>query len=231
MPNSELPITGYLDRFSHRPGETFSCFVSVSDGGAFRARLIRVISADPNPAGPGLRFEDRSDRLDETFPGLRQPISLGSYAIVDRGPPCDPTAPRTWTALVCPGVVTEPRAGLCEGKVVLGTGPNVACHGALSTGVPMRKATWYRVWLSVRPETGDVVLGQQRLDGGGASVVRGKMEVAPEQATVLIAAENPSAPSGHFTGKIEAPAILEGFVERWPTAEVPVLAAWDFARD
>jgi N,N-dimethylformamidase len=54
MINDELPITGYFDRFSHRPGETFTCYVSVPTGGAFRVRLIRVISGDPNPAGPGL---------------------------------------------------------------------------------------------------------------------------------------------------------------------------------
>ena len=33
MTDNELPITGYLDRFSHRPGETFTAFVSVRDGG------------------------------------------------------------------------------------------------------------------------------------------------------------------------------------------------------
>ena len=98
MRTNELPVTGYLDRFSHRPGETFSCHVSVPSGGTFRARLIRVISGDPNPAGPGLRFVDGSDRFDQTFPARHQPISLGSYGIARDGPPCEATAARTWTA-------------------------------------------------------------------------------------------------------------------------------------
>jgi N,N-dimethylformamidase len=56
MPHAELPITGYLDRFSHRAGESFAAKVSVPGGGPARARLVRVISGDPNPEGPGLRF-------------------------------------------------------------------------------------------------------------------------------------------------------------------------------
>jgi N,N-dimethylformamidase len=139
MTNPELPITGYLDRFSHRPGETFNCYVSVASGGAWRARLIRVVSGDPNPAGPGLCDVDCSDRFDRTFGGLRQAISLGSYGIVQRGPPCDAAAARTWTALICPGIVDQMQAVLSEGPVVLGVGPDDACHGALTTGVRMRK--------------------------------------------------------------------------------------------
>jgi N,N-dimethylformamidase len=230
MKNAELPITGYLDRFSHRPGETFSCHVSVPSGGSCRARLIRVISGDPNPAGPGLRYVECSDRYDRTFPGRHQPISLGSYALVDHGPPCDAGTPRTWTALVCPGMVTATQAVMSEGEVVLGIGPDGACHGTLSVGAPMRKGTWYRIWLSMRPASGELVLGQQRLDDGTAVVVPGRIAVPPGRGPVLIAAENPMAPTGHFTGKIEAPAILAGFVERWPAVGAQVLAAWDFSR-
>lgn len=79
MPEKELPITGYLDRFSHRPGENFTAFVSVRDGGAYRARLVRVLSGDPAPNGPGMRFEDLSHRFDQSLAGRRQAIDLGSY--------------------------------------------------------------------------------------------------------------------------------------------------------
>jgi len=226
----ELPVTGYLDRFSHRPGETFSCFVSCSGGGAYRVRLIRVISGDPNPAGPGLRLVDCSERYDRTFPARHQPISPGSHAIVERGPPCDPAAPRTWTALVCPGIVDRPQAVLNEGPIVLGIGPDGACHGTLATGVPMRKGIWYRIWLSLRPATGDAILGQQRLDDAASAVVRGGSAVMPAQGPVLIAAEDAVAPVRHFTGKIEAPAILAGCAESWPAAGLQVIAAWDFSR-
>src|ERR1019366_6674764 len=47
MSTLELPITGYLDRFSHRPGESFAVYVSLRDGGSYRAHLVRVVCADP----------------------------------------------------------------------------------------------------------------------------------------------------------------------------------------
>jgi N,N-dimethylformamidase len=240
MTNAELPITGYLDRFSHRPGETFSCFVSVRSGGAYRARLVRVISGDPNPAGPGLQFVDLSERFDRVIAGLRQPIAQGSYGIVEAGPPCDATAERTWTALICPGIVGATQAVLCEGPIVLGIGPDGACHGSLSTGARLRKGMWYRVWLSARPATGDVIVGQQRLDGGAPVVARGKMAVAPAAGPVMIGARDAAAPADHYTGKIEAPAILAGFMETWPDLDtrvltgspgMRVLTAWDFSRE
>ena len=89
MSETELPITGYLDRFSHRPGESFTAYVSVRDGGTYRARLVRVLSGDPNPDGPGVRFEDLSRRFDQSFAGRRQAIHCGSYGIVDAGPARD----------------------------------------------------------------------------------------------------------------------------------------------
>ena len=57
MTVAELPITGYLDRLSARPGERLTAYVSVAAGGRYRARLLRAISLDANPKGPGRRFE------------------------------------------------------------------------------------------------------------------------------------------------------------------------------
>ena len=115
---AELPITGYLDRFSARPGESLAVKISVPSGGHYRARLRRVISGDPNPAGPGLRFEDLSARFDAEFQGRHQPIRLGSYALIPKAPK-RAAGPVTWTALVWfqaqPGgeavVISEEAAG------------------------------------------------------------------------------------------------------------------------
>ena len=38
----------------------------------------------------------------------------------------------------------------------------------------------------------------------------------PSGGTVLIAAETAASPQHHFTGKLEDPAILHGFVASWP---------------
>ena len=54
----EIPITGYADRFSLTPGEKINFKVSSVSKEPFKAKLIRVISGDPNPEGPGLIEED-----------------------------------------------------------------------------------------------------------------------------------------------------------------------------
>src|SRR6516164_2555425 len=177
MNETELPITGYLDRFSHRPGETFTAYVSVRDGGAYRARLVRVLSGDPSPQGPGVRFEDHSHRLDRSFPGRRQPIHHGSYGIVEAAPVRDATAPCTWTVLTRPGVADAGQVMLAEEAADSGIALLIGTQGAtarigsgdaaieLATRTPMQAARWYRVWLAVEPASGRMLVGQQPLDG------------------------------------------------------------------
>ena len=115
MSYAELPVTGYLDRFSRRPGETFTAFVSSRDGRDVRVRLVKVSGGDPNPAGPGIALNP-VDGLDLTVPGQRQPIHLGSYGVVENVPAGDPDAARTLTALICPGVVDRDQAILSVGN-------------------------------------------------------------------------------------------------------------------
>src|SRR5665213_1949657 len=165
MQYAELPVTGYLDRFSHRPGESFTAYVSLRDGGDYRTRLVRVLSADPNPRGPGLRFQDLGHHLDLGVQGRRQEIRLGSYAVVERGPSRDGDTQCTWTVLVRPGRVDVPQVLIAEHagehRVTLGLGPDgvgarIIGPGSaidVATGVKPRAGVWYRVWLSIDTST------------------------------------------------------------------------------
>ena len=250
MADTELPITGYLDRFSHRPGETFTAHVSLRTGGSYRARLVRVLSGDPNPDGPGMRFEDLSHRFDQSFAGRRQPIHLGSYGVVGASPTRDTNAACTWTVLARLGLADAGQVMLAEesgeASVALLIGANgatarIRSHGKtieLATGTPMQRSRWFRVWLAVDPTGGRVVIGQHPLDGAPVTAQTSAPGVGlPSRGTLLIAAENTTAPQHHFTGKLEDPAILRGFVTSWPDAGAPLdalpgnlLAGWDFSR-
>jgi N,N-dimethylformamidase len=250
MQNEELPITGYLDRFSHRPGESFQAFVSARDGGEYRVRLVRVLSGDPNPSGPGVRFADLHDRLDRVVQGRRQSIHLGSYGIVPHAPERDPHAACTWTVLVRPGVTDIAQALIAEqdanARIVLSLGPEGATarvttsarETSISTGEPLSLRRWYRVWLGVDPANGRIVVGQQPLDHGAPAVRETKAQGTrlPSAGTILFAAENAAAPSRHFNGKLEDPAILPACVTGWSDAAASphelgpdLLAAWDFS--
>ena len=70
------PVTGYLDRLSRRPGEPLhrAC-IGFANAGPCRARIVRVVSADPNPAGRAWTSA-RCRRLldDHAFEGTHQPV-------------------------------------------------------------------------------------------------------------------------------------------------------------
>jgi N,N-dimethylformamidase len=240
MSDHQLPITGYLDRFSHRPGETFSVHTSLHTPGPFRAHLVRVVSGDPNPAGPGLILEDRAVVFDQTYKGRNQPIALGSCAIVDRVPAGEPAAARTWTILVCPGLTDRTQVVLAEQSdtqaVVLRIGPGGAsaeCAGTtrLEVAAPIRKGRWYRLWLSVHPD-GSALLGQQPFDGGVPAIAETTgFGPVPISGALVMAARDPAVPTGHFTGRLQDPSIRQGFARTATELDqLPALAAWDFAR-
>ena len=238
MPHAELPITGYLDRFSHRPGESFAVKVSAPGGGSARARLVRVISGDPNPEGPGLRFEDCAAHFDHGFHARQQLIHQGSYARVPQPP--RRTGACTWSVLALLEAQPPADAALLSEEqphviVTMGVGPGGAWADIagvrLETGTPWRLRQWMRLWLSADPGTGEIILGQQPL-GGEAITARSShpgLRLPDGGGALLIAARHTAQPRAHFTGRLEGPALHTGFQRVWPEAATP-LAAWDFSR-
>lgn len=247
MAEAELPITGYLDRLSARPGDALAAHVSVAAGGRYRVRLMRAISLDSNPQGPGRRFEDLSHLFDRSFEGRRQAIALGSYARIEPAPWRAAQAPRTWTALVWTGLPERAQAVLSDeggegarATLAIGAeGAEIALDGAggglrLATGRALAPRRWYRIWASAAAD-GHVRVGQTPLDGGEAIVADERTSglSLPVGGAILIAAEDAAAPRRHFSGKIEAPAVLAAAVEAWADPRVlPAagrVAVWDFA--
>jgi N,N-dimethylformamidase len=240
---AELPITGYLDRLSCRPGEQIEVKVSVRDGSAYRVTLERLICADPNPSGPGRRVEDLATLYSRQVQGRRQSISRGSYATIPTGPMRSGAAACTWSALIAPGRTDHDQAILSEVDgpcaVALGLGPQgvfvrlawAEGHLVVRTGAALKPKQWYRVWAAADPATGDVAVGQTRLDNASSATGVGSAAAMtlPGGGHVLIGAEDPGAPRLHFSGKIEDPAILAGFNAGGP-AGLGVLANWDFSQ-
>ncbi|MFC3127299.1 N,N-dimethylformamidase beta subunit family domain-containing protein [Pseudoroseomonas globiformis] len=241
------PVTGYLDRLSRRPGERITAHVSLRRPGACRAGMVRVVSADPNPAGPGLDL--RPVAFERSFEGEHQPVRLGSWGVVRGGPRLGAREPRCWGVLVQvladlpPATVLSAQAD--EGGVAIRAGASGAeaeirvagTVATLRTAIPLQAATWYRLWLSHDPATGRVVLGQRSLGTAPDGSVPANVPVAESGlfSAVTFAARDADAPSDHFTGKVEDPVALAAFVEAWPDPrQVPVpadrvRARWDFS--
>ena len=89
-------LIAYTDRWSVRAGGRIEVKVSCSSAN-YRADLVRIRSADPNPAGPGMLFEDVPAVFEGSYPGRSQQIHGGSHGVVPLGPLALPPA---WTLSV-----------------------------------------------------------------------------------------------------------------------------------
>lgn len=79
----ETHIHGYSDKISVLPGDRIKFMVSVDGASIYHAEIVRLISGDANPAGPGVKEEAIQTALDGDYPGKLQPIRSGSNIVVD----------------------------------------------------------------------------------------------------------------------------------------------------
>ena len=243
IPNT-IPLIGYADRWSARPGETVAFKVSSRSAEPYRARLVRVISADPNPAGPGIKEEAVASDIEGSWPSRAKDAALGSYARIP-GAGLEAEAV-TVSATIWPTLPGQEGQGILSwlgeagGLALLldgerGASLSVATAGGTATvavGKPLVARAWYRVWASIDPATGAVSVGQQalrpfaRVDDTGTASGQVDGPRAGIAGDILIGAAGGHPVGGHFNGKIERPRIARGAA---PDGEL--VADWDFSRD
>ena len=243
IPNT-IPLIGYADRWSARPGDTVAFKVSSRSAEPYRARLVRVISADPNPAGPGIKEEAVASDIEGSWPSQARDAALGSYARIP-GARLEAEA-LTVSATVWPTLPEQGGQGILSWlgeaggiALVLDGGQGASLHVATANGVetvavgkPLLPRAWYRVWASVDPATGAVSVGQQalcpfaRVDDTGTANGRVDGPRTGIAGDILIGAAGGHPVAGHFNGKIERPRITRGTA---PDGEL--VADWDFSRE
>ena len=226
-----LPITAYADRYSVAPGETVAFKVSSAASEDYEARLVRVISGDPNPAGPGVREQPVDAAFAGRYPSRVQPIYSGSYARVSATAPLDALRSFTVTATIWPTLPVLPRRQGLVSRVDAATDAGFTLEideeGSLaatlsdgagtstaSVGKALRARAWYRVFLSYDADRGGLALGQQalapamRVDDSGAVTTSAAFEGScAGSGDLLFAARAGSPPCDHYNGKLEAPQV------------------------
>jgi len=76
-------LAGYADQISVAPGGTIAFKVSCDAGpDHFHAGLVRLISADDQPGGPGYRDEPLQVAANGSYPARHQPVYPGSYGML-----------------------------------------------------------------------------------------------------------------------------------------------------
>ncbi len=252
-----LPLAAYADRLSVRPGETIRFQVANATGQPVAARMVRVISSDANPAGPGIQVEDVDTRISKlTEPGPSQ-VPQGSYALVDgldRWPSGDSF---TLTCRVYPTHVDGRRQALIArldeaqrrgfGLIIDDDGRLLGSIGdgsefeTLRTGQTLTERHWHIVWLRFDADTSELQIGHAPFGSTASSTASCTSSATASpmvECPLLFAATNHDAPNAHFNGKLECPALydralLDEELRSMVLGEEPssVVACWDFAQD
>jgi N,N-dimethylformamidase len=246
-----VPLTGYLDRISARPGESLAVKVSSPPGQPYTADLVRVISGDPNPAGPGMKLREVPADFAGTYPGRSQPVHLGSYASVEgfAGLALPPSLTiglrvQPWLLRDEPAILMarQDQTGLGwtlglskDGPVFEAHGPHGVVRCALAA--PPLARCWYSLTLTV--QNGRIRLTQaalRRVWGAtaqeGAAEAEGlALEELPSAALTLGAGLRDGGPWRVFDGRIEDPFFQAGIAPEGsePREGPDLLAWWDFS--
>jgi len=252
-----LALAAYADRLSVRPGETVDFKVANATDQPVTARIVRVISSDANPAGPGIQVEE----VDADITTLAEPgperVPHGSYAVVSGLAPWQSGNSFTLCCRAFPTLLDGRRQGLitrlsetrnlgvglmidADGRL-LGTMGNGGGFEEVRTPTPLRERRWQILWLRFDAKTRALQVGHGRLDGTAATVADGILSASASAAfdgPLLMAAANDDAPSAHFNGKLERPTLYDRALS---DAELQTLmggdeapgaaACWDFSQE
>lgn len=251
-----IPLTGYTDRLSAAAGERIAFKVSSAAAGPYRASLARVVHADPNPAGPGVKMVDLASRFAIERPSRVQALALGSYARVDAAAALPTNGPLTAVALIWPTlaaageqcVISRWDEGADAGWA-LSLGPagvtvRIGVPGAapltLSTGRPPALRAWHRIWMVIDPATGVLRVGQIPLAGGERHETRATLPPAARPgaaAPIMLGARLAGEAREHWNGKLEDPLLLAAAAAAPESVALDpllppagLLAGWDFSR-
>ncbi len=250
-----LRLAGYVDRLSARPGETIAFKMSNATGAPVKARLVRVICADPNPAGPGIREEPLDialTDLDVTEHGLER----GSYGVVELGTALAGLDDFTLVMSVQP---TSPPEGKPASILSWGASANdvafdvtigpdrriaVSVDGGVLRSEPVEIKRWVDIAISYARNSGELALAIRP--------VAPRAEWAVQRTTIAdaVPAMNDgrlwfagrggiSAERSTFDGRIENPCLYGRVLENAeidatrnsPDALAGALFAFDFARE
>lgn len=223
-----LPITGYVDRWSVRPGETLNFQVSIQGGSSYSARIARVICGDPNPRGPGYREVPVAWELEGRHEGREQPIRLGSWIDVPRLDLRDGTEPIVFVATIWPTRLDAGKQAVLnwsgqDASLTLGQGPNGAFARLtigkriveVETGAALTERAWHDVACLYDPASGRLTIGQAprrpRLDRAEAAtktVDAAGIRLGGNGRVAIAAARNAEVAGEHYNGKLERPRIL-----------------------
>jgi N,N-dimethylformamidase len=240
-----LPLAGYAERLSARPGQTLRFHVANATGAPVTAQVVRVLCADPNPAIGGVRTEPVDIAVTMLQASGPQAVPAGSYAVVETPDLLQGVQDLTLTITLQPTLALPRRQVLLACQDDTGCGLMLALTPALhlqatigtaagpctlQTDAPLPLRAWTTATLVVDAAQGTLTLRTAVAIGGGhaqtaSTPLPGAPQLHAPGRRLSFASASDSAAVDAFNGRLERPRLQAG-VE----AEV-TLADWDFALD
>ena len=238
-----MRLTGYTDRVSVRAGEAIEAKVSCSLGGTYHADLVRIYSADPNPAGPGIDIRAVPSPFEGDYPSVSKRSTPGSYGLIpldglDRSddltfvlgfqPRLLRAEPQTLFEFLTDDVGSL-SLGLDGSGLVLRSGGDMQSLGFMPVVNHWFQARVHWSGGAVRVACYDLADGAKLVDIAANTSWRSRHI----RSLVLAAEEAGAGFAGFFNGRLEAPAILPGeqMPERLDGTASAFTARWDFSKD
>jgi N,N-dimethylformamidase len=224
--DDQSELIGYVDRWSVPAGDAIRLMVSTT-AASFRVGVVRLRHGDPSPLGPGFVTTPITTGIDGDYPGVHQPITAGSYAVID-----DAREARTVTVWAWPTLPADGRGQVITSQpgwrlFLDGDGyPTLAAGGVtLRAAAPVERERW--VLLAVVLGTDHATLA---VDGATTTTV-----CACSAATgPLWLAASPNQ-TDHYDGRLEsatafAAALADDALGNGTLGALRPDQAWDLRR-
>lgn len=248
-----LPLAAYADRLSARPGESLDFKVSNRTGAPVTASVVRVISADPNPAGPGIRLEPVRVAVERVAEPGPQEVQLGSCAVIDLGSSLVQRSAVSFVVTVMPTLLARPdqvvatwleeatAAGLAVTIGDRGLVVQVGCATGSVVRIPvpakLEDRRWYRIVVRVDGPRQAVAAGIHDLASGDAWHAGADLPTPPQLHSgrpLMLAGSQTRTVGASFNGRIEAPMLVGGVLTDDDIGRglnhPDLIAGWDFAQ-
>lgn len=238
-----LPLTGYAERLSVRPGQTLRFHVANATGQAVQARVVRVLCADPNPAIGGVQFEPVPVPVRGLAAAGPQSVPSGSYGVLGDEQllaPCNDTHSLALTLWALPTLALSRRQVLVSWMDAAGRGLQLSMQADqrvrvelgtagggvwLSSARPLALQSWAFIQIQVRAEDQSLQLsiaGQEPVSCG----LPGPAQLVPQGRLLSLASASDQAAIDTFNGRLEG---LSLWADPKQT-DATCLATWDFSQ-
>ena len=230
-------IIGYTEPLSVAPGDRLRVMVSCEAGvSSYRAGIVRLLSGDDQPGGPGLRAAVVESPVDGDYPARHQPVYPGSFGRFDDTPLLDTGGDLYLQVVVMPTLLERPGStivsrldetrgagfALClaaNGAPLLRLGDGRGGFHELATDTPLERGQWTLLRAGYEAASGRLSVSAQPLSSShpaacadhATGVAAGALPDC--RAPLLLAGRDAGTVNGrpiashHWNGRIERPLL------------------------